>query len=1077
MSSTIATLAGNTGLGSERQIIWAANSANYWAFGYTGTSTLSTWYSPDGVSWTAGATHALSNAHNSEGRNLAIGYKNVSGVDVVHIALPWSASGNIAVNAIRATISGTTITFHSSETAVASGTSDGGSLLWASSGLEFDSNNKLHLANGFAGGGNGDVNSSDSTADAGTAEQMTPVTWTAHVIDSSVATENRSAYVVSLGSGNAGLIADDGSGHSTTTGLDWHKWNGSSWNVDNTNQKVTGGAITAIDKNDWGAVAVSATDVHVVYRNASGSLVHRRFDGTNWNAGQSIPAQNSLAGGGVALTSDGASVWLCVIDTDSANTIRFIRWSSITTNGITDTWDTNWQAAETSSQTRTWIGCARDVQAQTGLVYWSEGSNFVASTFQALPPEDPVGAWIQSNQGSTGTTATTFAVTFTTQNIVAGNRIIVAIAAWNGTATTVTSVTDSAGNQYAKDKDAVESDNTHISIWSAPITAGGGTKPTVTAHASATTNEWAMWVHEYSGLLGGTAGYLDGTNSHVVSASTSPFTSSASTPAPGAANEIAFGFYGDGGNNITTIGVSAGWTQRGTSIQATSTTAEGACEDQVTVAGTGSNASFTLSNTGSPAGALVAVYKLALSSIGIPASDPSNLSPLSLPTSPYAQMLWAQPAIVAAPLLVSAPANTIVALQKRPPIRSSLFLSRRIPSSVYNSGGVVPVVLKATQKRTPIRPNSLLDSSPPKWLPAPVYNSGGIAPTVLKATQKKPPTRPNSILDATPPKWIPAPVYNSGGLTPLLNRAIQRPRPIRANSRIIIATPSVVLPGTAPVVSRAVQKPRPTRASSRVQVAPVYNSGGIQPSVLQAVQKRRPTRANSRPQIAPVYNSGGILPAVLKAVQKPKPQRANSRVLPASVYNSGGLVPSAVLKVIQKPPRPTRANSRTQIAPLYNSGGIRATLVRSVQKARPFRANSRFILATPTVQLPGTQPLVSRAVQKPRTPRSNSRLQVAPQYNSGGLLPIVRTALRRPPAKPVLPRFVIAPVAYVPVFIRPNPLAYPLAASAIALPGQQGSSGQSVYGLIVYGVNAYGQVQVSSLAVPLTATARSNPVV
>ena len=55
-------------LGSERHVIWAINDAQFWAFGYTSTATLASWSSPDGVTWTAGATHALSNAHGGDGR-------------------------------------------------------------------------------------------------------------------------------------------------------------------------------------------------------------------------------------------------------------------------------------------------------------------------------------------------------------------------------------------------------------------------------------------------------------------------------------------------------------------------------------------------------------------------------------------------------------------------------------------------------------------------------------------------------------------------------------------------------------------------------------------------------------------------------------------------------------------------------------------------------------------------------------------------------------------------------------------------------------------------------------------------
>jgi hypothetical protein len=69
---------------------------------------------------------------------------------------------------------------------------------------------------------------------------------------------------------------------------------------------------------------VGTTDVHAVYRDATGTLKHRRWNGTTWSNGQTIPSQTSLAGGGIALCTDGRSVWLSVIDTDASNTIRTI---------------------------------------------------------------------------------------------------------------------------------------------------------------------------------------------------------------------------------------------------------------------------------------------------------------------------------------------------------------------------------------------------------------------------------------------------------------------------------------------------------------------------------------------------------------------------------------------------------------------------------------------------------------------------------------------------------------------------------------------------------------------------------
>lgn len=534
MSVTIGTIAGSAGLGSERQVI-RTTSGDLWAFGYTGTNVLSTWVSQDnGATWSTGATHTLSNAHNSEGRNLAVAYKNIGGVDVVYVALPWTVPTSMAINGIRATIAGTTLTFHSVETAVASGTSDGDALLWAGTGLEFSSTNKLHLSNGWAGGGNGDVNADSSTVDAGTVEQMTPVTWSSHVIDSSVTKETRSAYVIDLGSGNAGLINDDGSAASTTTGLDWHKWNGSSWNTDNTNNKVTGGAITAIDKNNWGAVAISPSDIHVVYRNSAGTLIHRRYNGTAWGAGQTIPAQNNLGAGGIALSTDGNSVWLAVIDTDGPNTVRFIQWSSSVFNGLADAWGT-WQVVEGSTATRTRLGCTRDTYNQHGLVYWTEGSSLVAAAFAASPPADPPGAATRdcvSPLASAAASASLPIVFSGACQPTAGDKIAVGFWASFSSTPTITSVKDNATvqNTYVAGPSSILANTQGAwGFWlDLPANATWSGNYTVTVTFSASVTESDGGAISYGNL---TAGAPTATNNN--SGSASPATSGAVNPSSG----------------------------------------------------------------------------------------------------------------------------------------------------------------------------------------------------------------------------------------------------------------------------------------------------------------------------------------------------------------------------------------------------------------------------------------------------------------------------------------------------------------------------------------------------------------
>ena len=225
------------------------------------------------------------------------------------------------------------------------------------------------------------------------------------------------------------------------------------------------------------------------------------------------------------------------------------------------------------------------------------------------------GGFVQQAQGSGGpAVGATFAVAFSTQNVVQGNRIIVAVSVWAASTVTTTSVTDSAGNTYVKEKSVVIDTTGEASIWSAPITVGDGTKPTVTAHFDQSTNEVALFVNEYSGLSSGSTGYTNGSAaaSTVLSGGAQTITSGATSPVPAASNELAFTYFGDGGDNEASITPTAGWTQRGTSILG-SNNAEGACADQNTVAGTGSNGSWSVSSpVGGTVGVVTVVYQLGL---------------------------------------------------------------------------------------------------------------------------------------------------------------------------------------------------------------------------------------------------------------------------------------------------------------------------------------------------------------------------------------------------------------------------------------------------------------------------------
>jgi hypothetical protein len=175
------------------------------------------------------------------------------------------------------------------------------------------------------------------------------------------------------------------------------------------------------------------------------------------------------------------------------------------------------------------------------------------------PSAAPTPTFVQSITAH-GLNKATLTVT-PTANITAGNRIIVEVGVWNDAHSTTTSVTDSAGNTYTEVAHFAAADGTEQSIWTAPITAGGGTKPVITARPAATADVGISAV-EYSGLstLAGTAA-VDVSKTNVGITTSAATVSSGATPATTAAGELALGFYADSGFGNTATAAS-GWTMR-----------------------------------------------------------------------------------------------------------------------------------------------------------------------------------------------------------------------------------------------------------------------------------------------------------------------------------------------------------------------------------------------------------------------------------------------------------------------------------------------------------------------------------
>jgi titin len=135
--------------------------------------------------------------------------------------------------------------------------------------------------------------------------------------------------------------------------------------------------------------------------------------------------------------------------------------------------------------------------------------------------------------------------------VKAGNRLVVEVADWSSAQATTSSVTDSAGDTFTEVTRATASDGTQLSIWTAPITASGGTAPTIVAKPSAKA-DMGMAVLEYAGLstAAGSAA-VDQSATATGTTSTARAVSSGSTAATTASNELAVGFYADSGFDDT----------------------------------------------------------------------------------------------------------------------------------------------------------------------------------------------------------------------------------------------------------------------------------------------------------------------------------------------------------------------------------------------------------------------------------------------------------------------------------------------------------------------------------------------
>jgi hypothetical protein len=131
--------------------------------------------------------------------------------------------------------------------------------------------------------------------------------------------------------------------------------------------------------------------------------------------------------------------------------------------------------------------------------------------------------------------------------VIVGNRLVVEVGVWSEKSASVTSVSDSAGNGYVELLHFRASDETEMSIWTAPITAGGGTRPTITVKPSAKADVGVVAL-EYAGVSTvADATVLDQSIFDTGTTKAAETVLSGPTQPTNGANELAIGFYLDSG--------------------------------------------------------------------------------------------------------------------------------------------------------------------------------------------------------------------------------------------------------------------------------------------------------------------------------------------------------------------------------------------------------------------------------------------------------------------------------------------------------------------------------------------------
>ena len=215
-------------------------------------------------------------------------------------------------------------------------------------------------------------------------------------------------------------------------------------------------------------------------------------------------------------------------------------------NGVSQSTTTT--VSGTPASTTAAVGGLTPGMAYTFTVTASNPAGAAAASAQSLPvtplaiPSTPT--YVQAataHSPGTGVLSVT-----TSSGVVVGARMIVTVGTWASNGPTVASVTDSAGDTYTEVTHFTAADQTDESVWTAPVTNGGG--PLTVAATLTSSADVGLGVLEYAGLSPAAGLAAVDQSSHATGKTSGAATvSSGATPATSGPNDLAVGSYVDSG--------------------------------------------------------------------------------------------------------------------------------------------------------------------------------------------------------------------------------------------------------------------------------------------------------------------------------------------------------------------------------------------------------------------------------------------------------------------------------------------------------------------------------------------------